>query len=70
MHYVMDIQEKYVKKLGRALEKPELGVHDKPKQYESERQPEEAPAQGPPIPLLPALSDTQFVILYELVHLR
>ena len=28
MHYVMDIHDNYVKKLGRALEQPEPKVHD------------------------------------------
>ena len=65
MHYVMDIYGNYVKNLRRAPKHFEPEVHD-----ELERQPEEAPAQGPSAPPLLALPDTQSVILDELIHLR
>ena len=71
MHYVINIHSNYVKKSRRNPEQPEPGVHDEPK-----RQPEEvpaaleAPAPGSPAPPLLALSDTQSIILDELIHLR
>ena len=45
-------------------------MHDEPKEHESERQPEKAPAQGPPAPLLPAMPDTHSIILDKLINLR
>ena len=37
MHYVMDIHNNYVKKLGKTPKKSKLGVHDEPEQLELER---------------------------------
>ena len=74
MHYVINIRGNYVKKLGRNPKQLEPRVHNEPEHDESNRQLKEVPAtlkepaQGPPAPPLLALSDTQSVILDELIH--
>ena len=80
MQYVMDAQGNYVKKPRRALEQPEPEREDEPeRQHGPEIQPKaptpdppthDLPAQVPSIPPLLALSDTQSIILDELIHLR
>ena len=71
MYYVMDIYGNYVKKPRRALKQAESGVHDEPeRQLEETPATPEAPVQGPPAPPLLALSNTQSVILDDLIQLR
>ena len=72
----MDAHGNYVKKSRRVLEQPKLEGHEEPKEpFESEAQPrappvQDQPAPTPPAPPVPVSSDTQFVILEELIHFK